>query len=73
MTRDHKENPHRDAFFDTVTEDNILPLMRQYYRLWEKESGRSPLIPLLYKLKLYNAYHLFKWKRRHRRRTRRQT
>lgn len=68
LTRDHKANPHRDAFFNTVTEDNILPVMRRYYRLWEKESGRSALIPLLYKLKLYNAWHLFKWKRRHPRR-----
>ena len=64
LLNNHNPNIYRDEFFDSFSYDNVIPSLKKYFKLWEKNTHRSWVIPLLNKLKLYNIIQTLRWKRK---------
>lgn len=62
LTQNHIEHTGRNQFFQNLTEDNILELLKFYFKEWEKRVSMNSIVKLLYKLKIYTLVYNIMWK-----------
>ena len=75
LTKDHDPNIDRERFFEDFNNDrnDVLAVLKKYYKKWEKKAGRGFAFKVLYRTGLYNKLYLRRWKKRNKNRVTNET